>query len=148
MTPRSDVAGPIDVFIDGLAEPTNPGIGTFGYVAFRGGVLVKEGSGLAGMNVTNNFAEYEALVQALMGLGEYHEKEIHVLSDSQLLVNQMAGRWKVKKGAYKDRYLKAKELASSFSTIDFTWIPRSMNQKADELTRIAYALYSKSPGHP
>jgi ribonuclease HI len=137
--------GLIEVFIDGLAEPTNPGTGTYGFVVYKEGTKLKEGCGLAGRLVTNNFAEYEALIQGLLAVREYSAGRVNVMSDSQLLVNQMAGRWKVKKGAYLEKYKEARKLAETFKSLGFVWIPREMNQEADELTRVAYAKYSSEP---
>jgi ribonuclease HI len=133
----------IDLFIDGLAEPTNPGTGTYGFVVYKDGARLKEGCGIAGRSVTNNFAEYEALIQGLAAVGEYSGEKVRVLSDSQLLVNQMLGKWKVKKGAYIEKHFEAKKLAQGFKSLEFLWIPRGMNKRADELTRIAYDRYSR-----
>ena len=63
------------------------------------------------------------------------------MSDSLLLVNQMNGKWKVNQGAYKERSIKARALAEEFKSLEFRWIPREMNSKADGLTREAYESY-------
>jgi len=136
----------VDLYVDGLAEPKNPGTGTYGFVAYKDGTKIAEGSGLAGESVTNNFAEYEALIQGLIAVREYSATKVKVLSDSQLLVNQMLGKWKVKKGAYAERHLEARKLAKGFKSLDFVWIPREMNREADELTRKAYDKYSRGLG--
>ncbi len=128
----------IELFIDGLAEPTNPGIGTYGFVIFKDGVKVNDRCGVAGESVTNNFAEYEALVQGLTAIRAYSDDQVNVMSDSQMLVKQMNGDWKVKKGAYREKYFEARRLAEGFKKISFVWIPREMNERADALTRIAY----------
>ncbi len=128
----------IEVFTDGRAEP-NPGLGTYGYVIYRDGKRIHSDHGLAGHGVTNNFAEYLCLIKALEHLEAHRDEEVTVFSDSTLLVNQMAEKWKFKGGAYGEKYLQAKELARRFSKLRFEWIPREKNWEADELTNIAFA---------
>jgi len=128
----------IEVYTDGRAEP-NPGLGTFGYVVYEDGRRTHSDHGVAGREVTNNYAEYFCLVQALGHLHARRGKEIKIFSDSTLLVNQMAGKWKFKGGGYGDVYLKAKELSGEFARLSFEWIPREKNAEADELTNIAFA---------
>jgi ribonuclease HI len=83
----------IIIYIDGLAEPTNPGIGTFGYVIYKDQKLIKSNCGFLGEYVSNNFAEYTALCRALKELINYgwQNEKVIVKSDSRLLVNQMTG---------------------------------------------------------
>ena len=127
----------ITVNVDGLAEP-NPGLGTYAFIVRDGGRRIKEGYGLAGKMVTNNFAEYEAIVQALSYLLPRAEEQIVVESDSRLLVKQMTGEYRAKKGAYLEKYLQARELAGRFKQISFRWVPREENREADLLTNVAY----------
>jgi len=89
--------------------------------------------------VTNNYAEYVCLIKALEYLGSLRDEKITVFSDSRLLVNQMKGEWRFKKGAYREKYIEAKELAGRFSDLRFEWIPREKNSEADELTNVAFA---------
>lgn len=128
----------IKVYTDGRAEP-NPGLGTYGYVIYRDDKRVHSEHGFAGRDVTNNYAEYFCLVRALERLEGSRDEEITVFSDSTLLVNQMAGRWKFKGGNYGEKFLDAKELARKFPRLKFEWIPREKNAEADELTNIAFA---------
>jgi ribonuclease HI len=128
----------IEVYTDGRAEP-NPGLGTYGYVVYEDGRRLRSEHGLAGHGVTNNYAEYFCLIKALEHLAPRRDEEITVFSDSTLLVNQMKGSWKFKGGAYSERYLEAKELASRFPKLRFEWVPREKNTEADELTNIAFA---------
>ena len=134
----------MEIFTDGLAEPTNPGTGTYGYAIYREGERLATGHGFAGEPVTNNYAEYEGLVKALrharrLMSGDQEEEEVTVYSDSKLLVNQMNGEWKFKKGGYVEKLVEARKLASKFTKLKFKWIPREQNSEADELSRIAYA---------
>ena len=131
----------IEVYTDGRAEP-NPGLGTYGYVVYRDGKRAHSEHGVAGHDVTNNYAEYFCLIKALEHLEANRDEAIEVFSDSTLLVNQMKGKWKFKSGKYSEKYLRAKELASGFSRLRFEWIPRERNSEADELTNIAFAQSS------
>jgi len=136
----------IEIFTDGLAEPSNPGIGTYGFVVYRDGRELKRGHGFDGDPVSNNHAEYAGLIEALKSVEGHADQEIVVKSDSKMLVNQMAGAWKVSKkalnstaeGTYVDKYLEAKEMARKFPILTFEWIPRELNSEADELSRVAY----------
>lgn len=136
----------IEIYTDGLAEPQNPGIGTYGYAIYRDGRAIKTGHGFDGDPVSNNHAEYAGLIEALKSVSEHSHEDIVVKSDSKMLVNQMAGRWKVSKKAYKnategsyvEKYLEAEELAKRFSNLTFVWIPREENTEADALSRLAY----------
>jgi ribonuclease HI len=148
----------IEVWIDGLCEPTNPG-GTacFGCIIKRNGETIDEGYGAVGSgeDMTNNVAEYTALVRALKKIRELElDKEKIVLrGDSELVIygigiDPRIGRsWKVKSSRLIPLLNKAKILAHGMD-ITYEWIPRWKNREADELSRVAYkparALYLKS----
>jgi ribonuclease HI len=122
--------------------PSNPGTGTYGYLIYDGDRKIAEGSGLAGRNVTSNFAEYTALAEALKKLKSLRiEGDIFVRSDSKLLVGQLSEGWKVKGGMYVGKLKEVKDLMKEFGSISFEWIPREQNQEADLLTRMAYNRY-------
>lgn len=130
--------------IDGLAEPRNPGTGTYGYVIYDGRKKLAEGEGLAGYDVTNNYAEYTALVEVLRRLKELKaEGDIVIRSDSQLLVGQMSKGWRVKGGGYLGKLKEARDLLNEFGSITFEWIPRERNAEADLLSRIAYEKHQR-----
>ena len=132
----------VTVYVDGLVQPRNPGLGTYAFVIYDGGRRLAEGSGLAGKEVTSNFAEYTALGEALRrlkGLGV--EGDVLVRSDSKLLVGQMSEGWKVKGGMYLGRMREARELMRGFASIRFEWVPREENREADLLTRVEYEKY-------
>lgn len=132
----------VTVYVDGLAEPENPGTGTYGFLVYDGKEKVAEGSGLAGYEVTSNFAEYTALAEAFKRLRTLRiEGDILVRSDSKLLVGQMSEGWKVKGGMYVEKLKEARDLMKEFGSVRFEWIPREQNQEADLLTRIAYSKY-------
>ena len=134
----------ITVYIDGLAQPRNPGTGTYGYAIYDGERKLAEGSGLAGYDVTSNYAEYAALEAALSKLKSLRiEGDVLVRSDSQLLVGHMSEGWKVKGGMYVEKLKAVQDLLKEFGSVRFEWIPREKNQEADLLTRIAYEKHKR-----
>ncbi len=133
------------VYVDGLSQPRNPGTGTYGFAVYHDQERVATGSGLAGRNVTSNFAEYTALAEALKKLKDLGiVSGVVVRSDSQLLVGQMSKGWKVKGGAYLKKLHEVKELLREFEDVKFEWIPRETNEEADLLTRVAYEAHKES----
>jgi ribonuclease HI len=131
----------VTAYIDGLSEG-NPGTGTFAYVIYDGPRKLAEGIGLAGRHVTNNYAEYTALVEALKRLKSLGaEGDVLIRSDSKLLVGQMSEGWKVKCGMYVDKLKEVRDLMKEFGSIRFEWIPREKNQEADLMTKIAFEKY-------
>ena len=134
----------VTVYIDGLAEPQNPGSGTYGFVIYDGPKKLGEGSGLAGYDVTSNYAEYSALAEALKKLKALGaEGDVLIRSDSRLLVGHMSEGWKVKGGMYVEKLREVRELLREFGSIRFEWIPRERNQEADLLTRVAYEKHRR-----
>jgi ribonuclease HI len=132
----------VTAYIDGLSMPDNPGTGTYGFVIYEGTKKLSEGSGLAGRNVTSNYAEYTALGEALKRLRTLGvEGDVLIRSDSKLLVEQMSGGWKVKGGMYVGKLKEARDLMKEFGSIRFEWIPREQNQEADLMTRVAYEAH-------
>lgn len=137
-------ASTVTAYIDGLSEPTNPGVGTYGYAIYDGERKLAEGEGLAGYDVTNNYAEYTALVEVIRRLKDLKaEGDIVIRSDSQLLVGQMSKGWGVKGGGYLGKLKEARDLLREFGSITFEWIPREQNGEADLLSRIAYEKHKK-----
>ena len=132
-------------YVDGLAEQTNPGLGTYGFIIYTGKEKLAEGEGLAGHDVTNNFAEYTALVEAMKKLMELGvEGDVVFRSDSKLLVGQMSQGWKVKGGGYVGKLKEARDLMKEFGSLQFEWIPREQNAEADLLSRVAYEKHKAS----
>jgi ribonuclease HI len=137
----------VTVYIDGLALPSNPGTGTYGYAIYEGTRRLAEGEGLAGIDVTSNYAEYTALVEALKRLKKLGvEGDVLIRSDSQLLVGHMSKGWKVKGGGYVERLKEARELLKEFASVRFEWVPREQNEEADLLTRVAYQKFLAKRG--
>ena len=132
----------IEVWIDGLCEPVNPG-GTActGYVIKAKSETIALSSKVIGTGegMTNNVAEYTALIYALQEIRKLKldQEKILIRSDSKLLVEQMNGNWKVKAPLIIPLYHKAKGYAAGLD-ITIQWIPREENKEADQLTRLAY----------
>ncbi len=126
----------IKVFTDGGARG-NPGIAGYGvWIVNDQGDKLYEESRFLGIK-TNNEAEYMGLIGALAWLKDNTEdEEIEINSDSQLLVRQMKGLYKVKSPHLKELWSKAQELADN-KKITFKEIPREANQKADALANLA-----------
>lgn len=133
----------ITVFFDGLSEPVNPGIGAYGFVIYVDSKKIKEGRGALGVDVTNNQAEYTAVIKALEWLidkGLTKEKVV-VKGDSQLVIRQLNGHYKVKAPKILPLFKKVQKLIRKFDDISFVWVPREENYEADFLSRKAYKEY-------
>jgi ribonuclease HI len=115
----------------------NPGPAAFGYVLETddGTVLAAQGETIG--VATNNVAEYRALVEGLRKAGELQVDEVEVVSDSELLVRQMSGDYKVKNEALRRLYEEAIELADRFEKVTYTAVRREHNELADRLVNEA-----------
>lgn len=126
----------LEVFADGGSRG-NPGHAAYGFVVKKDGVTTKEEGGYLGIE-TNNFAEYTALVKALTYLeAEAQGEEIRVYLDSQLVVSQLSGIYKVKSPKIRELVTKVRELEPSFKVVKYQHIPRDKNKEADRLVNIA-----------
>jgi ribonuclease HI len=120
------------LFTDGGSRG-NPGPSALGYVILdmSDGEIKKESEYLG--ITTNNQAEYKALLYGLKDALDHGVKELEVYMDSQLIVNQVNGEYKVKNADLLPIYTSVKDLASRFNKISFTHVPRAMNKIADAL---------------
>jgi ribonuclease HI len=122
---------------DGGAQP-NPGIGGWGYVLYDdSGYKMDENSGAAGSYVTNNQAEYSGLIAGLEAAKRHGIRRLEVQGDSELIINQMTGVYRVTSDKMRPLHAEAKELQSRFIRVDFGHIPREENEEADALARLA-----------
>jgi ribonuclease HI len=87
---------------------------------------------------TNNQAEYRALIKALEWAITFKATEVEVRSDSELIVNQMNGSYRVKNVDLKPLYEEAKKLAGSIQKFKIVAIPREYNRQADKLANLAF----------
>ncbi|MEO9362528.1 MAG: ribonuclease HI [Nitrososphaera sp.] len=135
----------VEVYFDGLCLPKNPGgIACYAYLIKQEGRLVHSDSGVAAepmsAGATNNVAEYTALIRALEWLdgNGYSSHRVEVRGDSQLVVSQMNGEYRVKNNQIIPLFQKAALLKKKFRDISITWVPRKQNSEADKLSERAY----------
>lgn len=90
---------------------------------------------------SNNVAEYSGVILAIEVALELEVDELEIFSDSQLIVNQINGKWRVKDAKLLPYRETAWELASSLSSVKLSWIPREENTRADHLCRVLLNEY-------
>jgi len=115
----------------------NPGPAAFAYVleAEDGTVLAAHGEAIG--VATNNVAEYRALVEGLRKAAELQVDEVEVVSDSELVVKQMRGEYRVKNEALRELSLEAARLARRVGKVSYTAVRREHNELADRLVNEA-----------
>ena len=115
----------------------NPGPAAFAYVleAEDGTVLAAHGEAIG--VATNNVAEYRALVAGLARAVEVGVSRLEVVSDSELLVKQMRGEYRVKNRALQELSLEAARLARELDDVSYTAVRREQNELADRLVNEA-----------
>ena len=86
---------------------------------------------------TNNVAEYRALIAGLQRASEAGVSELEVLSDSELMVKQMRGEYRVKNEALRGLFLEASRLAHELGSVEFRHVRRAHNELADRLVNEA-----------
>ena len=118
--------------IDGGARG-NPGPAAYGVVVYNAqGELIKEWGEYLGIQ-TNNVAEYSGLIAALEYAAGARHKSMKVLSDSELLVRQMRGQYKVKSPALRQLYDRAQVLTRKLEKFSIEHVLRERNREADRL---------------
>jgi ribonuclease H / adenosylcobalamin/alpha-ribazole phosphatase len=115
----------------------NPGPAAYGYVleADDGTVLAAHGEAIG--VATNNVAEYRALVAGLEKAVELGVRELEVVSDSELLVKQMKGIYRIKNEALQDLARQSSRLARQVGRVRWTAVRREHNELADRLVNEA-----------
>jgi ribonuclease HI len=121
----------LTIHIDGAARG-NPGPAAFAYVITGDGELPVEAAGRLG-DTTNNVAEYTALVRALERALELGGDRLLIHSDSELLVKQMNGEYKVKNANLRELFDQAQKLSESFADVALQHVRREHNKRADQL---------------
>src|SRR4051812_25908451 len=115
--------------IDG-ASRGNPGPAAYAIVLSRPGLPVVEEADTIG-TASNNVAEYTALIEGLSLAAELGVKKLQVFSDSELMVKQMNGEYKVKNEDLRGLYQDACELRKRFEKVMLTHVRREQNKRAD-----------------
>jgi ribonuclease HI len=124
------------LFTDGGARG-NPGPAAFAYVLEGPDGAVLDARGEAIGVATNNVAEYTALVEGLARASAAGVTELEVVSDSELLVKQMRGEYRVKNAGLIPLSLEAARLARAIGRVSYTAVRREENELADRLVNEA-----------
>jgi probable phosphoglycerate mutase len=124
------------LFTDGGARG-NPGPAAYGYVleARDGTILAQEGKSIG--RATNNVAEYSGLIAGLEKAIELGLANVTVVSDSELMVKQMRGEYRIKNEALRDLADEAERLARKVGRVAYTNVRRAENELADRLVNEA-----------
>jgi probable phosphoglycerate mutase len=124
------------LFTDGGARG-NPGPAAYGYVIedADGDVIASRGKAIG--IATNNVAEYSALLAGLRRAAELGVTELEVVSDSELMVKQLRGQYRVKHPGLRVLWEEAVQLARPFASVRYTAVRREHNALADSLVNEA-----------
>ncbi len=126
----------IVAYIDGGARG-NPGPAGYGVrIETPDATLVEELHGALGV-ATNNVAEYNGLLAALQWAVDHDEREVHIRADSELLVRQMRGEYKVKHPGLQPLAARARLLCMQLDRVVFEHVRRAQNAEADRLSNLA-----------
>ena len=132
----------LNIYCDGGARG-NPGPAAAAFEVKDPSGRILNQSGIFLGHATNNQAEYQAVIDSLSWLLEirftktYNLIAIHYFLDTQLLVNQLSGNFKVKEPQLRIKFLTAKQLADKLAIdINYSYIPRLQNYQADRLVNI------------
>jgi probable phosphoglycerate mutase len=115
----------------------NPGPAAFGYVLEAEDGTVLDARGEAIGVATNNVAEYRALLAGLERAADLGVTDLEVVSDSELLVKQMRGEYRVKNEALRELSLTAADLARRVGRVTYRAVRREHNELADRLVNEA-----------
>ena len=128
--------GEARLFTDGGSRG-NPGPAAYGYVleAEDGTMLASHGEAIG--VATNNVAEYRALLAGLERARDLGVSDLEVVSDSELLVKQMRGEYKVKNAALRELSAEATRVAREVGRVTYTAVRREENELADSLVNEA-----------
>jgi probable phosphoglycerate mutase len=125
----------IDAYIDGGARG-NPGPAGFGvHIESADGTPLADLHGPLGI-ATNNVAEYNALLAALTWAIEHGERRVRIRADSELLVKQMRGEYRVKHPGLQPLHARARLLTTKLDSVVFEHVRRVLNKDADRLSNI------------
>lgn len=133
----------LEIFVDGAADLQKKAAG-IGGTFFRKGMEIFSFAEFL-PDATNNQAEYTALCKALEIATRFDVKSVRVSSDSQLMIRQLNGEYRVKHANMKPLYEQARRLAGKFDKIEFVHISRNLNKLADKLSKIGMNQSSKTP---
>ena len=125
----------ITAYFDGGAR-SNPGPAGYGvYIVDDAGNVLAELSGSLGIT-TNNIAEYNGLIAALQWAVDRNLTQLSIKGDSQLIIEQMRGNYRVKNEGLKPLHLRARMLVMQIGDVTFEHVRREQNKEADRLTNV------------
>lgn len=102
----------------------NPGPGAIGVIVRKDGEILTRYSAKIGKYVTNNIAEYESLIKALQLASNYTNKELTCILDSELIVKQLLGEYRVRNPKLLELFLKVQKLQENFQKIIYKHVSR------------------------
>lgn len=122
-------------YIDGGARG-NPGPAGYGVrIESDDGTVLDELHGGLGI-ATNNVAEYNGLLAALQWAVDHDRRRVHIRADSELLVKQMRGEYRVKHPGLQPLYVRARLLVAQLDAVVFEHVRRELNKEADRLSNL------------
>lgn len=121
-----------ELYVDG-ASFSNPGPSGIGVVLKVGDDIVELSEDIG--YGTNNQAEYRALIEGLRLALEHGVDTLHVRGDSQLIVKQVTGEYKVKQPQLRTLLIEARGLVDKFKSVKFEHVLRGFNERADALAK-------------
>jgi ribonuclease HI len=130
----------LSVFIDG-ASRGNPGPSSIGIIIRKRKLQISRFNEFLGI-MTNNQAEYHALKRALQ-ITQYMSRNVVIMSDSNLLINQRQNKYKVRNAELKIISREISNLESLFDSVEYKHIPREENNLADMEANLAIDHYLK-----
>ena len=123
------------LFFDGCSK-NNPGPSGAGAVLYHNGVEIWSTAVFVGHKETNNVAEYTGMIVGIKRAMEMGIRRLVVKGDSNLVVQQMNGKFRVNADHIKPLYATAKNIIRNFDSIQFVHVYRHLNQRADELSNM------------
>ncbi len=114
----------------------NPGPAGYGWVLYHDGRAVADGKAFIG-RATNNVAEWKGMVALLSAALKHGAQDLEVRADSELVIRQCTGRYKVKKPDLQPLHGQAMDLVDQLGRVTFTHVRREQNKEADALANQA-----------
>jgi ribonuclease HI len=130
------------IYFDGGARG-NPGPAAIGAVVYDASASPPQRLATVSERIgetTNNVAEYRALIAGLRAAESTPARAARVRGDSKLVIEQVAGRWKVKQAHLKPLHAEACALLERYDEVDLAHVPRARNAEADALVNAALDL--------
>ena len=124
----------LEGYFDGSASP-NPGLMSVGFCIMNklGHIIVEDRANL--QEGTNNQAEYLGFIMLVKRLLTFKPEHVKIIGDSQLVIKQLKGDWKVKKPELKELYKQANNLLGQLKRYELCWVKRTENSIADKLSK-------------